>query len=692
MFQLSLQNPQRNTALLPLPGRTKTLSTAVFAAVLLSGCSGDSSTNEPVAPQVPEVPSAVPPLNPPQAFNGSLTKTGGDLAETFIKNGLYNNSVGSVPVPTALSDAPASEASAQGGFSSTNTQELGVDEADRIEFNGAHFFIASFPVWVPENVSAAGVRVLSKAEDNSLSEITVLETASGEGQIYGIYLSEAEPGSTSANANASAKLAVISTVEPTYPVDTLSSTSFAPQMDGSFFVEVFDVSAPEQIPQADKIEIDGRLISSRRIDNQLYVVSSYLPQVEGLEFGASDAQTQLANYQKIVSTPASELLPPLRFNDNEQNILALDDCYIPEAATVADGYAQLIQVFKIDLDNPQNLEAICMSNVTSEIYMSSEALYLLGNVENDTLIHKISFSDTMSYEASGSVPGIIGWRNQAQLRLSEYQDTLRIVTSDYASNLDDPLHRLFTLQQQGDNLAIVGELPNDTYPAPLGKPGEDVFAVRYVGERGYVVTFEQIDPLYVLGLENPQLPSLLGELEIPGFSSYLQPFSDDLLLGIGQQLSPLRLPETGGPIVEPVPVQAMKISLFDVRDPANPLELANITKENSYTPVEFDYRTLSVLGNDDATRFALPVESWMQDDSDLFLSASNSLFVFDVQHSQAQANLTESLTIEAPSSQDFYIYAGEDRSVQTSDGIYYLRGNQLWYQSYLADAALMGPY
>ncbi len=96
---------------------------------------------------------------------------------------------------------------------------------------------------------------------------------------------------------------------------------------------------------------------------------------------------------------------------------------------------------------------------------------------------------------------------------------------------------------------------------------EQIYAVRFIGDKGYVVTFRQTDPFYVLDLSDPLNPQLKGELKIPGYSSYLHPISDNIILGIGQE------------------DWQVKLSLFDVTDPANPVEVDNYTLAEYWTDV-----------------------------------------------------------------------------------------------------------
>ena len=103
----------------------------------------------------------------------------------------------------------------------------------------------------------------------------------------------------------------------------------------------------------------------------------------------------------------------------------------------------------------------------------------------------------------------------------------------------------------------------------LGK-GERIYAVRFMGERGYVVTFRQVDPLYTLDLSDPTAPKVVGELKIPGYSAYLHPVGDNLLLGIGREGS------------------GVKASLFDVSNMAAPTQVAQLMFGSGNTAVEFE--------------------------------------------------------------------------------------------------------
>jgi hypothetical protein len=125
------------------------------------------------------------------------------------------------------------------------------------------------------------------------------------------------------------------------------------------------------------------------------------------------------------------------------------------------------------------------------------------------------------------------------------------------------------LTQRGDRLVAVGKLTG------LGT-GERIFAVRFAGPTGYVVTFRQTDPLYVLDLRDPRKPRTAGQLKINGYSAYLHPAGDGLLIGVGQDATSQG--RTTG----------TQVSLFDVRDPASPHRLSVYKVDSGTSEVEFD--------------------------------------------------------------------------------------------------------
>jgi hypothetical protein len=239
----------------------------------------------------------------------------------------------------------------------------------------------------------------------------------------------------------------------------------------------------------------------------------------------------------------------------------------------------------------------------------------------------------------------------------------------------------------------LSRVPNTSQPQPIGKPGEEIYAVRFFENKAYIVTFERIDPLYVLDLEDPYTPRVAGALEVPGYSSYLFPMDNNYLLGVGQQVSAANIPDRGTVPEAPVTQEGMKISLFDVNDPANPIEINSIIMAQAYTPVEYDYRALSVLNTAGAYQFALPVEEWGQSDAEMgSWWARSSLLLLQVDTNSGQVTLMQNKQIQVPNPADYYIYSGDDRSVIHGEHVFYIHGNQVWHSLWNDELKPAGPY
>ena len=160
-----------------------------------------------------------------------------------------------------------------------------------------------------------------------------------------------------------------------------------------------------------------------------------------------------------------------------------------------------------------------------------------------------------------------------QFALSEHEGHLRVATTDVPSWWTDGESQSFVTTMKLER----GAMPRTGRVGGLGR-GERIFAVRFIGERGYVVTFRQVDPLYTLDLADPARPKVSGELKILGYSAYLHPISSTQLIGVGQDAT-----ETGDLI-------GTQVSLFDVSDPGEPTRVDRKTIVGGFSDAEWDHR------------------------------------------------------------------------------------------------------
>ena len=217
----------------------------------------------------------------------------------------------------------------------------------------------------------------------------------------------------------------------------------------------------------------------------------------------------------------------------------------------------------------------------------------------ETDIHQFDIDGgTLAYRGSGSVRGHLGWSElRKPFRMSARGGVLRVATVNDTFGAEPSVSpvNLSVLEPDGDGALVrIAELPNERRPEPIGKPGEQLYASRFVGDRAYLVTFRQSDPLYVVDLADPREPRVLGELEIEGYSDYLLPIGETHLLGIGRDA--IVLPGGGGDGERGGAVQGVKLSLFDVSDPARPSELESLLvgQRGTQSGALFDHRGITV--------------------------------------------------------------------------------------------------
>lgn len=245
----------------------------------------------------------------------------------------------------------------------------------------------------------------------------------------------------------------------------------------------------------------------------------------------------------------------------------------------------MLTILTIDLDEglpASDVDALMTNGQT--IYASRDSLYLATPrwfrltrnrrtpPQTTTAIHAFdsSRSGATRYFASGQVRGHL----LNQFSLSEHRGYLRVASTSapawWARNATRSQSRVTVLHRDGRRLAEVGRVGG------LGR-GEQIYAVRFIGDKGFVVTFRQVDPLYTIDLASPLRPRAVGELKIPGYSAYLHPLRDNLLIGIGQNADEEGF-RTGA-----------QISLFDVSDLSRPVRLHKLTVADARTTVEWDH-------------------------------------------------------------------------------------------------------
>lgn len=366
-----------------------------------------------------------------------------------------------------------------------------------------------------------------------------------------------------------------------------------------------------------QVSIDGRLVGSRLIDNTLYVVT---------EYGAPYVHPYADQTGNIDELTLDEWLPHWQLNGEDKGALvASGNCYA-SAVDERRGSTRVTTLLALPLDNPEAFRTRCLLGTAETLFVSQDALYVAttetyyqpwaGDVidvffpdTTNTDVHKFGFDDELSYRGGVSLQGHLGWHpQQRSYRLGATDGVLSVVTSGSNSWLsEDQQHRLYTLAEKGGELAVLAHLPNSNNPQSIGKPGERIHGTRVVGDRVYVVTFLTTDPLYIVNVSNPESPFIAGEVEVPGFSDYLHPVGESLLLGIGKSASGNGTGDDG----RGGWYQGLRLSLFDVADASNPslINALEYGDRGSSSDLFQDFHALAWMPTSaDSAQLALPID------------------------------------------------------------------------------------
>ena len=477
---------------------------------------------------------------------GPVMRRGLDVeAATMAEEAMADDSGAIRLVSTAATSAPVEGVD----FSGTNVQEAGVDEADIVKTDGQRIF----------TLSAGRLVVVDAASRSRLGEVVMAEGWGRELFIDGNSL-------------------------------LLITRSHSDAPNGSeTVIQRIDVSggAPEVV---ETLNVQGNYISARSVGGTARVILRYDPQWNFPfvfpQTEAAESVAEEANRAAVLNSTLDDWLPHYTVGSADSSTGSLMvPCGDVHAPSLFSGFG-VTTVMSVPIDgdfDPSESTAVMAPGDT--VYASVGSLYVATTrwVDSDTFsddewqdawrqrrtsIHRFDITSAeANYEASGEVLGVI--RNQ--FSLSEHNGYLRIVTTVGGPWGDESESHVRVLSTDGDVLAEVGSVGN------IGR-GEQVQSVRFVGDVGYVVTFRQIDPFYTIDLSDPANPEIVGELKIPGFSSYLHPISDTLVLGVGSDAD-----DDGR-------VTGAKVSLFDVSDLAAPREVAVWTAPDGWNDVGWDHR------------------------------------------------------------------------------------------------------
>jgi uncharacterized secreted protein with C-terminal beta-propeller domain len=559
---------------------------------------------------------------------------GGDFAE---------GSPNSPPSATSDDDTPDE-------YSETNTQVDGVDEADRVKTDGEHVYVMSDKDFVVvKSWPAAQTDELGRVRLRTYPQSFFLDgnkaIVLGSANLYDVSSDAPRPD----NGNNG------ETPRPTEPADSGSSNGGAsadaaetdaakPEGDsewGGYYgyrqvstVTVIDLTDKTNPRVVKEYFFDGYSLDSRKIGGKVYLAQNSYIYFNNLSYWPSDLNwyggeqdrpsadavnaafdaLRASNVANIRARPLDEWLPRVWTSTNGGDVAfasgeQVGRCADVHVPSVYSGQG-LLSLISLDVASGDTASST-IQGTWGTVYASLDAIYV-GSTNYDffwwwmgsdevppikTHIHKFAFDTTGNarYSASGEVLGYA----INQFAFDEFDGHLRVATTDGFGwwNNEETESRVTVLRQEDTRLVQTGVVTG------LGV-GERIFSVRFIGDQGYVVTFRQVDPLYVIDLSNPAAPTVAGELKIPGFSSYIHPLEPGYLLTAGRDGD-----DEGN-------VGGVKIEIFDVRNPAQPKSVKTAVIGdgwNTWSDVLWDHKAFSYFAA--RNLLAIPVSGWVETQS-----------------------------------------------------------------------------
>jgi len=416
----------------------------------------------------------------------------------------------------------ASSSGAAADHSGTNNQVAGVEEADIVKTDGRHVYAVINGELLVIDAAPTNLAVLSRTPlPGSATGLFI-----GDGRVTVVSTRWLPPPATEPSEPdqpdsplPDASPAVIS-LPRVISADSRPGWS-VPWYTSEVVVSVFDLSDPAAPTLVEETALEGTLLAARSIGESVYLV--------------------VENGDVLRTAAAGGPLPEF-----------LTSAAVYAAAGGGDGGLVTVARLSPGDSRPGIDDAAVMVGMGGTIYASADAVYVAGTSWDSasgpvTDLTAFSLGEQIRHLASGSVAGFV----RDQFAMDAADGTLRIATQNGWRGASSAVH---VLGVQGQDFVTLGSVTGIA-------PGEDLKAARFIGDKAYLVTFLQVDPLFVIDLADPRNPRITGELKIPGFSSYLHPMEDGRLFGIGQG-------DSWG---------TSKLSLFNVSDPASPTEVDAIT-------------------------------------------------------------------------------------------------------------------
>lgn len=477
-----------------------------------------------------------------EAAAGGFPQTGGGE-----RGGMMEDTMGAPTMAAPASDSAKSAID----YSGTNVQVAGVDEGDIVKTDGKELYI----------ISNQKVRLVRAIPATSLREDATIDFSDKNFSPSDLYIDGSTLAIIGSNWNYQRPMPMDMGVRPGESKFMVSPVYVGVQRTE---VRLYDVSDPTKPRAIRTVAFDGSQVSTRLIGSKLYLVTEQHPYWNG-----------------PIPLTAENLLPQMRDSNVGKDVPVVrcgDVSILPH--TPSPSYLT-IAVIPTNTASGDIKREVILGN-GQNVFASLQNLYVAATnwsygwdpnrpaSRETTTVFRFSIDpDGVTFKSKGDVPG----RLLNQFSMDEHEASFRVATT-IGQSWDDKHPSTNNLYVLNMNLETVGSVTDIA-------PGEQIYSTRFLGDRAYMVTFKQIDPLFVIDTSNPRSPKILGRLKIPGYSNYLHPYDENHIIGFGKE-------------VEESSVQGMKLALFDVTDVNDPKEMfkETIGVRGTDSPLLYNHKAL----------------------------------------------------------------------------------------------------
>ena len=457
-------------------------------------------------------------------------------------------------------------------YSTTNIQVENVDEADITKTDGDYIY----------SLSENKVIITDVRDETQIKKVAEIEQAD----------SNTFPSELILYQN---KLIIIS--------EKLKSTSsYFYNNNNKTIVSIYDISNKEQPKEIKNYQLEQAYYTSRCIDGKLYVIASGSLREENDEIvtyyyeNGKQIDPGYGSIKRIkdIDTDCQTILSMQNLNQIEQPVKVNSYLMNVENAYVSENNIYLLEEKYEGYNNVPKISPIFgwkgILGAFPQEYNRDEQIGTYTNIYKFNLLE----DGSIQYDKKAKEKG----QTINQFSIDEYEGNLRIALYD----------------SEGSRIAIFNNEMKKIGETPKLAEGEKMYSSRFLGNKAYLVTYKTVDPLFVVDLSNPRDPQVLGELKIPGYSTYLHPYDENHLIGIGMQTEEKVNRNSSGRIISTSSViTGMKMALFDVTDVNNPIQISDTIIGDSRTTSAILTNHKALLFSKEKELLAIPVNNYTED-------------------------------------------------------------------------------